>query len=95
MNYPEIRFRDPFLLVGAIYNDIESAYKPPITKTDERYKLSREFINKKLDEYEKPGVHMSKNLSKVCAACSIWSLSKILLIYMPLHFIHHSRSLCL
>lgn len=53
MNYPEIRFRDSFLLVGAIYNDIEPAYMPPIAKSDERNKLSRESINEKLDEYEK------------------------------------------
>lgn len=53
MNYPEIRFRDSFLLVGAIYNDIAPAYRPPIAKTDERNKLSREFINQKLDEYER------------------------------------------
>jgi hypothetical protein len=53
MNYPEIRFRDSFLLIGTIYNDIEPAYMPPIAKTDERGKLSRENINKKLDEYEK------------------------------------------
>lgn len=53
MNYPEIRFRDPFLLIGAIYDDIEPAYMPPVAKTDERDKLSRDSINKKLDEYEK------------------------------------------
>ena len=53
MNYPEIRFRDPFLLIGAIYGDIEPAYMPPVAKTDERDKLNRDSINKKLDEYEK------------------------------------------
>ncbi len=53
MNYPEIRFRDPFLLIGAIYRDIEPAFVPPMAKVDERDKLSREFINNKLDEYEK------------------------------------------
>lgn len=53
MKYPLIRFRDPFLLIDAIYNDIQPAYMPPIAKTDERNKLSREFINKKLDTYEK------------------------------------------
>jgi hypothetical protein len=53
MNYPEIRFRDPFLLIGAIYNDIEPAYMPPVAKEDERNKLSREFIGEKLDAYEK------------------------------------------
>lgn len=53
MRYPEIRFRDSFLLIGTIYNDIEPAYMPPIARTDERDKLSRESINKKLDEYEK------------------------------------------
>lgn len=53
MNYPEIRFRDPFLLIGAIYDDIEPAYMPPVAKTDERDKLNRDSINKKLDEYEK------------------------------------------
>ena len=52
MNYPEIRFRDPFLLIGTIYSDIEPAYMPPIAQTDERDKLSRESINKKPDEYE-------------------------------------------
>lgn len=53
MNYPEIRFRDPFLLIGAIYGDIEPAYMPPVAKTDERDKLNRDSINKKLYEYEK------------------------------------------
>jgi hypothetical protein len=53
MNYPEIRFRDSFLLINTIYNDIEASYMPPITDTDERNKLSRETINKKLEEYEK------------------------------------------
>jgi hypothetical protein len=53
MNYPEIRFRDPFLLIGAIYNDIEPAYMPPVAQEDERDKLSREFIGEKLDAYEK------------------------------------------
>lgn len=52
MNYPEIRFRDSFLLIGAIYKDIEPSYMPPVAKQDERKKLSREFINKKLDAYE-------------------------------------------
>lgn len=52
MNYPEIRFRDSFLLIGTIYADIEPAYMPPTAETDERDKLSRENINKKLDEYE-------------------------------------------
>lgn len=53
MNYPEIRFRDPFLLVGAIYNDIEPAYMPPIAESDERNKLSRQYITDKLKKYEK------------------------------------------
>lgn len=53
MNYPEIRFRDSFLLISTIYQDIEAAYMPPAVKTDERYKLSQEVINKRLDEYEK------------------------------------------
>lgn len=53
MKYPEIRFRDSFLLIGAIYNDIEPAYMLPTAKTDERDKLSRESINKKLAEYER------------------------------------------
>lgn len=53
MNYPEIRFRDSFLLIGAIYQDIEPAYMPPIARTDEREKLSRESINRILDEYER------------------------------------------
>lgn len=53
MNYPEIRFRDSFLLIGTIYQDIEAAYMPPVAKSDERHKLSREVINKRLDEYEK------------------------------------------
>lgn len=52
MNYPEIRFRDSHLLIGTIYSDIETAYMPPLAHEDERYKLSREYINKKLDEYE-------------------------------------------
>lgn len=52
MNYPEIRFRDSFLLIGTIYQDIEAAYMPPMSKTDERDKLSREVINKRLEEYE-------------------------------------------
>lgn len=52
MNYPEIRFRDPFLLIGTIYNDIEPAYMPPLAETDERDKLSRDSILAKLDEYE-------------------------------------------
>lgn len=53
MNYPEIRFRDSFLLISTIYQDIEAAYMPPAVETDERNKLSREAINKRLDEYEK------------------------------------------
>jgi hypothetical protein len=53
MKYPEIRFRDSFLLIGTIYSDIEPAYMPPVAKTDERDKLSRNSINKKLNEYEK------------------------------------------
>lgn len=53
MTYPEIRFRDSFLLINTIYKDIVPAYMPPIAKTDERDKLSRESINKKLLEYEK------------------------------------------
>lgn len=53
MNYPEIRFRDSFLLIGAIYDDIEPAYRPPVAAVDERNKLSREYINAKMDEYEK------------------------------------------
>ena len=64
MNYPEIRFRDPFLLIGAIYNDIEPAYMPPTAKIDERDKLSREAINKKLDEYEKAKKKKKKKLIK-------------------------------
>ncbi|MDB5162943.1 MAG: hypothetical protein JWN28_550 [Candidatus Saccharibacteria bacterium] len=53
MNYPQIRFQSSFLLIDAIYNDIESAYMPPQAKTDERNKLSREAINEKLEEFEK------------------------------------------
>lgn len=52
MNYPEIRFRDSFLLIEAIYRDIEPSYMPPVAKIDERDKLSRNRINGVLDEYE-------------------------------------------
>lgn len=52
MQYPEIRFRDSFLLVDTIYPDIEPAYVSQETGMDERYKLGREAIGKTLYSYE-------------------------------------------
>jgi len=68
MNYPEIRFRESFLLIGAIYADIEPAYMPPISPNDERYKLSTETINSKLAAYEQAWRPYEKKLIKeMCA----------------------------
>jgi len=82
MNYPEIRFRDPFLLIGAIYNDIEPAYMPPTAKIDERDKLSREAINKKLDEYEKAWrPHEEKLIKGMCDLLNMEFRQNIIDIY--------------
>lgn len=50
MNYPEIRFNQPWLLIDTIYHDIKGAYEKP---NDELYKLDPKFINRTLRRYEK------------------------------------------
>lgn len=50
MNYPEIRFKHPWLLIDTIYPDIRAAYEKP---NDELYKLNYRFIQRTLNRYEK------------------------------------------
>lgn len=50
MNYPEIRFQHPWLLISTIYPDIKSAYEKP---KDDLNKLEYKFIQRTLNRYEK------------------------------------------
>lgn len=50
MNYPEIRFQHPWLLIDTIYDDIKPAYEKP---KDELSKLDYKFIQRTLNRYEK------------------------------------------
>lgn len=50
MNYPEVRFKHPWLLIDTIYYDIKPAYEKP---EDELYKLDYKFIQRTLNRYEK------------------------------------------
>lgn len=82
MNYPEIRFRDSFLLIGTIYQDIEAAYMPPIAKTDERNKLSRETINERLYEYEKAWrPYEAKIIEGICKVLNLEFKQNVIDIY--------------
>lgn len=82
MNYPEIRFRDPFLLIGTIYNDIESAYMPPVAATDERSKLSRSEITEKLEQYEAAWRPYEKRLIEgMCALFNLEFRQNVIDIY--------------
>lgn len=82
MNYPQIRFRDSFLLIGTIYQDIEAAYMPPAAKTDERNKLSREAIGKRLDEYEKAWRPYEERIIKgVCKVLNLEFKQNVIDIY--------------
>lgn len=82
MHYPEIRFRDSFLLIGAIYGDIEAAYMPPVAKTDERNKLSREFISKKLGAYEQAWrPYEQKLVEGMCALLNMEFRQNVIDIY--------------
>jgi hypothetical protein len=82
MNYPDIRFRDSFLLIGAIYKDIEPAYMPPNAESDEREKLSREFINAKLDKYEQAWrPYEDKLIQGMCSALNLEFRQNIIDIY--------------
>lgn len=50
MNYPEIRFKHPWLLIDTIYEDIKPAYEKP---ADDLHKLDYKFIQRTLNRYEK------------------------------------------
>lgn len=82
MNYPQIRFRDSFLLIGAIYDDIAPAYMPPVNSTDERHKLSRESIITTLNEYEKVWrPYEQKVVQGMCEALGIEFRQNVIDIY--------------
>ncbi len=82
MKYPEIRFRDSFLLVGAIYDDIEPSYMPPITKSDERHLLSREYINNKTAAYKEAwDPYQGKILQGICQLLNMEFRQNIIDVY--------------
>ncbi len=82
MNYPKVRFRDSFLLIGAIYQDIEAAYMPPATDEDERYKLHRDVIQEKLTAYEKAWKpYESRVIEGICEILGLEFQQNVLDIY--------------
>lgn len=79
MNYPEIRFSNPYLLIGAIRPDIEGSYEA----RGKLRMLDSDYIDKKIEEYEaiwRP--HERRILSGICGVLDLEFRQNVIDVYI-------------